>query len=76
VRHQETEGNMSTGTSHQKDPEKARPAGIFSRRDMLLTGTYRDLGLIAAIVVFFTDWNVRPARPRYFTRLGKASRAA
>jgi hypothetical protein len=39
VRHQETEGNMSTGTSHQKDPEKARPAGIFSRRDMLLTGT-------------------------------------
>jgi hypothetical protein len=31
---------MSTGTSHQKDPEKARPAGIFSRRDMLLTGIF------------------------------------
>jgi arylsulfatase A-like enzyme len=30
---------MSTGTSHEKDPKKVRPAGRFSRRDMLLTGT-------------------------------------
>jgi hypothetical protein len=30
---------MITGTSHETDPKKARPAGGFSRRDMLLTGT-------------------------------------
>jgi arylsulfatase A-like enzyme len=30
---------MSTDTSHDKDPKKARTAGGFNRRDMLLTGT-------------------------------------
>ncbi len=54
---------MSTGTSHEKDPKKTRPAGRFSRRDMLLTGTsiFAVSGLQQATLI--APAQAQPAKP-------------